>query len=736
MRQSEDSMTTTHSSDESVLYLGRWHIAERGGRDYRCSNTQYNACLFSFRGPTVRWVGPTSNDQGLADVLIDEEFQASVDGFSETQQVDVVRFERRGLSADTLHTIRIVVRKDKHPSATDCFQAVESFQSVEPINYRAAITAAMDDEYVRIRGGTKLFAAPGTWSPVPPAAHAPLGGVTLHSGVLYDVFQRNIGYLTASFALPHYCDPDHPAPSDGGPGWSQWLPASNEGRLLAGAAHSLRWEERDDLRTIVLTIVDDIAQRMREDGYFNYYDDRVAYSQLTGLHSERKNYDRVFWTRGLLAAGMLGDPRAHDLVRRMYDWFNASTYLPDMLEGSNATNGLPGGPLVYLSPAGVAEDLIVTERYYDQDYWIDALRNREQLAFSHYPGERPHCYALLGLEAFIDEYLATGDDKYLDATLGGWEVFNHSYKHVGGAVAICERDGPYWPKSFYLTTGHNGETCGSVFWININSKLLQLYPEHEEYACEIEESLVNVIAAAQTADGTIRYHNRLHGSKEEGRRGNTCCEVSAAGLIGRLPEFVYSVDADGFYVNMFAAASMRHDLGFGEMSLTMLTTFPHGREVMIEVATPVERSFAIHVRIPCWAASNIVVEVNGAEEAVGMPGTYLELTRKWSNGDVVGFTLPVGFSTVRYSGLDQVEGNHDRYALKYGPVLMALCGDLTGPGGVPRLATSAKDLPHLLEPVAGRPLEFTIRKHPRYRYAPYWMVDQETFTCFPIVEPT
>jgi len=90
---------------------------------------------------------------------------------------------------------------------------------------------------------------------------------------------------------------------------------------------------------------------------------------------------------------------------------------------------------------------------------------------------------------------------------------------------------------------------------------------------------------------------------------------------------------------------------------------------------------------------------------------------------------------VQYTGLDQVEDNYDRYALKYGPVLMALCGELTGPGNVPRLATSAADLPHLLEPVEDRPLEFMILGYPGYRYVPYWMVDQETFTCFPIVQP-
>src|SRR5580658_4143825 len=172
MRQLEDPMTTTYSDDECVLYLGSWDTSAQGGRECRCSNTQYNACLFSFRGPAVRWLGPTSNNQGFADVYIDEEFQCSLDGFSNTQHFRVVRFERRGLRTDTVHTIRIVVRKERNPSATDCSQAVESFQSVEPINYRARVAAKKDDEYAQIRNGTKLFATANAWFAVSPAAQA------------------------------------------------------------------------------------------------------------------------------------------------------------------------------------------------------------------------------------------------------------------------------------------------------------------------------------------------------------------------------------------------------------------------------------------------------------------------------------------------------------------------------------------------------------------------------------
>ena len=202
-----------------------------------------------------------------------------------------------------------------------------------------------------------------------------------------------------------------------------------------------------------------------------------------------------------------------------------------------------------------------------------------------------------------------------------------------------------------------------------------------------------------------------------------------------MPEFIYSVDTEGFYVNLFAASSITHDLGFGSVSLTMTTAFPYTPEVSIEVMSPGEESFAIRVRMPSWATERIVVKVNGTELVTGAPGTYVALRRQWSNHDVIHFTLPIGISTVLYEGLDQVDGNDDRHAVMYGPVLMALCGTLAGPGDVPRITGSPADLPALLVPVEGRPLEFMVQGHPGYRFEPYWTVDSETFTCFPIVGP-
>lgn len=726
-----ENVKVVRNDDEQVLYFGDWTAV--GSGSIGSSTARYSACEFSFRGPSIRWFGPEDGAQGRADVYLDGEFQRTVDGYSPTPRSEVVRFERSDLTDDRIHTIRIVVQGRAHPDAVDVRTGVDFFEAVTPLHYPTEIARLKDEEYRLIRSGIKPFLPPEEWVPVPDRASTPERGVVLGAGVFWEMFERNLTYLNYCFSQEGYCNTDFPPPFEnyGGPGWSRWLPASNEGRMLVGAANSLRWGERADMRTVVGTVVDDIAERMREDGYYGYYPESDSYALgRDNPDGERKNYDRVLWTRGLLSAGLVGDPRGYDLARRMSDWFNASRYLPNMLDGPNATNGFPGGPMMHLSPVGNANDLIVTKRYYDQDYWMAELTNREPLSFTYYPGDRPHCYDLLGLDAMLDEYRATGESKYIDAVVGGWAAYRDNFKHVGGATALCEEGGPYPPKSFYITTGHTGETCGSVFWINVNSKLLQLYPDQEVYAGEIEESLLNVLAASQDARGFIRYHNRLHGTKDVAKCSNTCCEVSAAGLFGRLPELIYSLDEQGVYVNLYATST----LSWGEgRSLAMTSDFPNDMRVSIAVATPKSQAFIVRVRIPSWATEPVTVQVNGSDWDIGEPGTFLPLDRTWTDQDLITFTLPAGFRTVEYTGLDRVEGDESRYALMYGPVLMALGGDSSEADGVSRLSIGSEDLSNRLIPSERAPLEFDVEDHPGYRYVPYWKIDSERFTCFPIL---
>ncbi|MCC7354355.1 MAG: glycoside hydrolase family 127 protein [Anaerolineae bacterium] len=109
--------------------------------------------------------------------------------------------------------------------------------------------------------------------------------------------------------------------------------------------------------------------------------------------------------------------------------------------------------------------------------------------------------------------------------------------------------------------------------------------------------------------------------------------------------------------------------------------------------------------------------------AIGLRSRNRLGNRIWSDGDRITFDLPFDFRLVPYTGLDQ-DKDHDRYALKYGPILLALVGETD-------LDIASGALASRLTSVAGNPLHFGITGYPGCQYMPYWQVQAEGFTCFP-----
>ena len=121
--------------------------------------------------------------------------------------------------------------------------------------------------------------------------------------------------------------------------------------------------------------------------------------------------------------------------------------------------------------------------------------------------------------------------------------------------------------------------------------------------------------------------------------------------------------------------------------------------------------------------------VNGSETGSGKPGSYHVMDRKWKNGDVISFTLPMDFRITKYTGLEKgFEENH--YAIEYGPVLMAMVGVKAKKDDI-GIKADPEHISTLLRPVQGKPLHFTIAGSSEFEYWPYFEVQEEPFSCFP-----
>jgi DUF1680 family protein len=588
----------------------------------------------------------------------------------------------------------------------------------------------IEGEYIH-RDRPQYVTDAATWKRVTCAAEVPRTGVTLHGGLFETAMRNNIRYLMNSYTLDDLLiqfreragKPLPPSSRKPDQFWETDLAGSNAGRFLMGAGNTLRWIDDPELRTRFNALVDGIAECRQSDGYV------MAYPQDSIFYSERGAYTRAWLTHGLIEAGYAGRADAFQLLRGNYDWFDRqSGVLPDLLRGAvQGGQGMIANTRVYFTPAGKPEDMQVIQRYYLEDKWLESLARGEKEAIWQYPYDRPHCYLLTNLEAYLDLYLATGDRRIHDGVKAAWEMYKAHWQQPGGSFSIIEYN--YDPPDSNSLSQKLGELCGNSFWTFLSQRFQLMNPGDERYATEIDKSIYNVAIANQEGSQGLRYHAILVGQKEKGTRLNTCCEGQGTRLLGSLPEHIYSIAPDGLYVNLFEPSTIRWQHRGAPMQLAMKTNFPAGLQVECAVSTPKTTQAVVRIRVPSWATSEMTVSVDGEHAGSGKPGSYIVLDRHWSDGDRIGFRLPAAVRARRYTGADQIAGKA-RYSFEYGPILLAAVGSSKAEFAKP---IGAEHIAAYLEPIEGEPLHFTVHDNPGMKFVPYFEIAQEEFTCFPAV---
>jgi len=574
--------------------------------------------------------------------------------------------------------------------------------------------------------------AESTWRGPTPLARSPLSGVALHGGLFNRALEDNVRYLLQSYTVDDLLlqfreragQSRPPSSRTPDPFWEEDLGGSNAGRFLMGAGNTLRWLNHVELRKRVDEVVRGISDCKQSNGYV------MGYPEDTFFVSERGAYVRSWTTLGLIAAGTAGFELAFQLLRGYYDWFNDRPYLAQALRRCiQGGQGMIANTSLYFTPVGRAADLQVVQRYFQENYWLEALARDRPDAIWQYPYDRPHAYLLTDVLAYLDLYRATGEERYRNAVRGAWALFHDNWENVGGSISIIE--GIRCPPKSHFLYERLGETCASAFWMLLNHQLHLLSPKEEKYVNEIEKSVYNVLLANQGGATGFRYHTQLVGRKEAPTHSNTCCEGQGTRLVGSLPEFIFSIADEGIFVNLFEASTLAVRWAGQEIRLEMVTRFPleDGVHMKWRLAAPV--SLTLYIRVPSWASQEMGIDVNGERVASGSPGSYVALERDWHDSDTVSFTLPRDFRLSKYVGADQIEGQ-SRYALEYGPVLMAAVDQVEAPINLPG-ARGPNDIVGMLTPVKDQPLHFTLSIDGSVRFVPYFEVSTEFFTCLPII---
>jgi DUF1680 family protein len=298
---------------------------------------------------------------------------------------------------------------------------------------------------------------------------------------------------------------------------------------------------------------------------------------------------------------------------------------------------------------------------------------------------------------------------------------------VGGITAICEKDGPYYPGSYQMDIGHTGETCGTVFWLWLNLELLELFPDEEKYAAQIEEGLLNTLPSAFMAERGVRYHNVLQGRKDNppspvGDAIGTCCEMTTTLTLGDCPQYTFLSNEGGLWLHQLVSYDAKCD----GWDFCVDSDILHKGQMTFTVRSAPSREQFVKLRVPAWA-KNATLSVNGKSVAARQ-GSFVELKLVWQAGDTATLTFSPAIEVLPYTGVEQAENGKGRFCVTYGPYLMALT-DI----GETKLPTVTAAIDALC--AEQTEASVAIKVNDGMAFVPYFEVAGDTaFNCYPIFE--
>lgn len=301
----------------------------------------------------------------------------------------------------------------------------------------------------------------------------------------------------------------------------------------------------------------------------------------------------------------------------------------------------------------------------------------------------PKSYEMMScFEGLCELYRATGDRKYLDASIKLADGVNRDEVTLVG----CGTSGELWFSGHKKQTGVVSkpmETCVTATWMKLEYQLLRLTGD-SKYADELEKNLYNGLLGAMMKDGSWwAYFSGLMGVRvpsyvQHDDLNLSCCVVNGPRGLLLTPFWAYMTNANGPVVNLYASGTARLTTPGGQPVTLQIPAqirgdYPVADHVKIAVKLDKPEEFSITLRIPQWSLQTDV-RVNG-EKADVHPGSYAAIHRLWKAGDEVSITFDM-----RGRILDAPDGN-GQIALARGPIILSLDNRFT-----PALATGSASI--------------------------------------------
>lgn len=280
----------------------------------------------------------------------------------------------------------------------------------------------------------------------------------------------------------------------------------------------------------------------------------------------------------------------------------------------------------------------------------------------------------------------TGDSAYINAIDRIWHnIVNKKYYITGGIGA--RHQGESFGNNYELPN-HEAycETCAAIGNVYVNHRLFLLHGDAKYYDV-LERTLYNGLIAGMSVDGgSFFYPNPLASEGNYERKpwfGCACCPSNLCRFIPSLPGYIYAVDNNNLYVNLYIGNTADLNVNGKKVTISQKGNYTWDGKVTLTVNANKAGEFAMKLRIPGWATNHPVpgnlyayadnhtasysISVNGEPATGNLSNGYLSVTRKWKKGDRIDLSFDMTPRMVAAN--PKVSANRGRLAVERGPLV-------------------------------------------------------------------
>jgi DUF1680 family protein len=378
------------------------------------------------------------------------------------------------------------------------------------------------------------------------------------------------------------------------------------------------------------------------------------------------NIHKVF--AGLRDAYLYEDNQTAKLMLiKFADWFCEITRTLDQKQMQQLLGNEHGGVNEVLADVyGISGDkkyLDAARSFSHQAILLPLEKNEDKLDNLHANTQIPK---VIGFKRIADY---SGDTSYSHAAEFFWETVVHHRTVATGGNSVREHFNPSTDFSTMISSVEGPETCNTYNMLKLTEDLYLSDPK-VSYIDYYERALYNHILTTQRpGKGGFVYftpmrpgHYRVYSQPQTSM---WCCVGSGMENHAKYGKMIYSHSSNALFVNLFIPSK----LSWKEKGLLLKqeTSFPEHDETTLKIINAGRGAFNLNIRYPSWVAKGkLKIIINGKTvPVIAGPSSYVCLTRKWRNGDLIKVKLPMQTTT------EKLPDGSNYEAVLHGPIVLA-----------------------------------------------------------------